>query len=66
MNQSYNEVSPHTGHNGHHGKDLQRIITAENVQPIRSSHGLVGNVNGEAMMETSMEVPRNTRHRGII
>ena len=55
MNQSYNEVSPHTGHNGHHRKALQRINTAENVQKRESSYNLGGNVTGEATIENSME-----------
>ena len=38
----------YTGHNGHHRKDLQRIITAENVQKIKSVLSLGGNVNGKA------------------
>ena len=46
-----------TGSSGHHRKDLQRIITAENVQRIKFSHSLGGNVNGEAMMGNSTEVP---------
>ena len=33
---------------------------------MKSSYSLGGNVNDEATMENSMDVPRNTRHRGII
>ena len=46
-----------TGHSGHHQKDLQRIITAENIERIKSFHSHGGNVNGKVTMENSMEVP---------
>ena len=56
-NQSYNKVSPHTGHSDHHQKDLQRINTAEDVQKMESSSNLGGNANGEATVENCTEVP---------
>ena len=31
-NQNYNEVSPHTGQNGHHQKNLQTINAEEGVE----------------------------------
>ena len=31
-NQNYNEVSPHTGQNGHHQKNLQTINAGEGVE----------------------------------
>ena len=65
-NQNCNEVSPHTGHSGHHWKDLQRINTAEDVQKRESSYSLGGSVNGETTVENSMEVPWNTKQRAII
>ena len=62
-NQNSNKVSLHTGHNGHHQKDLQRLSTPE-VQKRESSSNLGGNANGEATVENSTEVPWNTKHRG--
>ena len=53
-------------HNGHHWKDLQRINTVENVQKKKSSYNLGRNVDGEATMENIMDVPWNTKQRGII
>ena len=50
-NQNYNEVSPQTGHSGHHQKALKRINTAEDVQKRESSYNLGGNINCEATME---------------
>ena len=55
-NQNSNKVSLHTGHNGHHQKDLQRLSTPE-VQKRESSSNLGGNANGEATVENSTEVP---------
>ena len=40
--------------------------SAKNVQKMKSSYSLGGNVDGEATVENSMEFPRNTRHRGNI
>ena len=40
--------------------------SAKNVQKMKSSHNLDGNVNDEATVETSMEFPRNTSCRGNI
>ena len=49
---------PHTCHCGKISKEnLQRRITAENVQKIKSSRSLGGNVNGEVTKENSTEVP---------
>ena len=31
-NQNYNEISPHTGQNGHHQKNLQTINAGEDVE----------------------------------
>ena len=31
-NENYNEVSPHTGQNGHHQKNLQTINAGEGVE----------------------------------
>ena len=47
-------------------KALQRINTTEDVQKRESSYSLGRNVNGEATMENSVEVPWKTKHRGII
>ena len=54
------------GHNCHHRKDLQRINNVENIQKKESSYHLGGNVNGEATVKNGMEVPWNTKRRGII
>ena len=60
-NQTYSEVSSHTGHSGHHQKSLQRINTTKNVQKRESSYNLGGDVKGEATMENSIEIPWNTK-----
>jgi len=45
-NQNYNEVSPHTGQNGHHLKNPQTIITGEGVEKSEPpSCSVGGNVN---------------------
>ena len=54
------------GHNGHHWKDLWRINNVENIRKKESSYHLGGNVNGEATLKNGMEVPWNTKRRGII
>ena len=43
-NQNHNEVSPHTGQNGHHQKNLQRINAGEGVEK-REPSCTVRNVN---------------------
>ena len=40
---------------------IQKINTAEDVQKREFSYSLGGNVNSEATMENSMEVPGNTK-----
>ena len=44
-NQNYNEVSPHTGQNGHHQKNLQTINAREGVEKRELSYTVGGNVN---------------------
>ena len=44
-NQIYNEVSPHTGQNGHHQKNLQTRNAGEGVEKRESSCTVGGNVN---------------------
>ena len=43
-NQNYNEVSLHTGQNGHH-QSLRTINTGEGVEKREPSHTVGGNVN---------------------
>ena len=43
-NQNYNEVSPHTGQNGHH-QSLQTINAGEGVETREPSYTVGGNVN---------------------
>ena len=40
--QNYNEVSLHTGQNGHHQKSLQTINSGEGVKKREPSYTLVG------------------------
>ena len=44
-NQNYNEVSLHTGQNGHHQKNLQTINAGEGVEKREPSYTVGGNVN---------------------
>ena len=44
-NQNYNEVSPHTGQNGHHRKNLQTINAGEGMEKGEPSYTVGGNVN---------------------
>ena len=44
-NQNYNEISPHTGQNGHHEKSLQTINAIESVEKRKCSCTVGGNVN---------------------
>ena len=44
-NQNYNEVSPYTGQNGHHQKNLQTINAGEGVEKREPSYTVGGNVN---------------------
>ena len=43
MNQNYNEVSPHTNHDGHHQKRAQTLNAGEDVQKGNPTALLVGN-----------------------
>ena len=43
--QNYNEVSPHTGQNSHHQKNLQTINAGEGVEKREPSYTIGGNVN---------------------
>ena len=43
-NQNYNEVSPHTGQNGHH-QSLQIINAGEDVEKREPSYTVGGNIN---------------------
>ena len=45
VNQNYNEVSPHTGQNGHHQKNLQIINAGEAVKKREPSYTVGENVN---------------------
>ena len=44
-NQNYNEISPHTGQNGHHQKSLRTINAGEGVEKREHSCTVGGNVN---------------------
>ena len=44
-NQNYNEVSPHTGQNGHNQKNPQTVIAGEDVEEREPSPAIGGNVN---------------------
>ena len=44
-NQNYNEVSPHTGQNGHYQKNLQTINAGEGVEKREPSCTVGGGVN---------------------
>ena len=57
-NQNYNDVSPHTGENGHHQKNLQTINAEEGVEKREPSCILGGNVNCYShYTEDNMEIP---------
>ena len=44
-NQNYNEIAPHTGHNGHHQKSLQTINAGERVKKRECSCTVGENAN---------------------
>ena len=44
-NQNCNEISPHTGQNGHHQKNLQTVNAGEGVEKREHSCTVRGNVN---------------------
>ena len=44
-NQSYNEISSHTGQNGHHQKNLETINAGEGIKKSEPSCTVGGNVN---------------------
>ena len=63
---NYNEVITSHWSQWPSSKRSTKNNTAEDVQKRESSYSLSGNVNSEATMENSMEVPWKTKHRGII
>ena len=44
-NQSYNEISPRTGQNGYHQKNLQTINDREGVEKMEIFYTIGGNTN---------------------
>ena len=44
-NQNYNEVSPHTGQNGHHQKDPQTINAGKGVEKMEPSFTVGSSMN---------------------
>ena len=44
-NQNYNEVSPHTGQNGHNQKNLQTVIAGEDVEEREPSYNVCRDIN---------------------
>ena len=44
-NQNYNEVSPHTSQNGHHGKVYKQEILEEDMEKKELTYIFGGNVN---------------------
>ena len=53
--QNYNEVSPHTGQNGHH-HSLQTINTGEGVVKREPSYTVGGNANWYSQYGDSVEI----------
>ena len=53
-NQNYNEISPHTGQNGHHEKSPQAINAVEKRE---CSCTVGGNVIDTATLEDGLETP---------
>ena len=45
VNQTNNEISPHTSQNGHHQKNPQTINAGKGMQRREPSHTVGGNVN---------------------
>ena len=45
INQNYNKISPHTGQNGHHQKNLQTINAGEDMEKREPSCTVGENVN---------------------
>ena len=65
-NQNYNELSPHTGQNGHHQKNLQIINAGEGVEKREPSYTVVGMQTGTAAMENGKEVSLKTKNTATI
>ena len=51
--QKHNEVSPHTGQNGYHFKNIQIINAEEDVEKREPSYTVGGNVICAATMKNS-------------
>ena len=65
-NQNYNEVSPHTGQNGHYKKNLQIINTGEDAEKREPSCTVGGDINwyrhygeqsGDSLKKTGIKLP---------
>ena len=60
VNQNYNGVSSHIGHNGHHqwpsSKKLQLINAKGGVEKREPSYTVGGNINWYSYVENNMEV----------
>ena len=56
-----NEVSLHTGENGHHQKNPQTINSGEGVEKRRPSWTVDGNKDDTATVENSEEISLKTR-----
>ena len=54
-NQNYSEISPHTGQNGHHQKNLQTINAGEDMEKREPSCIVGGNVNYGEQYEGSLK-----------
>ena len=56
-NQNYSDVSPHTGQNGRHQKNLQTIVLERVWRKGNPLTLLVGMQTNTATMENSVEIP---------
>ena len=60
-NENHNEVSLHTGQNGHH-KQINKHMLGRMQRKGNPSALLVGMQTGEATVENSMEFPQKTKN----
>ena len=59
----YNEVSPHTGQNHHHQKNLRTITIGEGMEKIEPFYTVGGNVNWYSHYGDQYGVPLKTKNK---
>ena len=65
-NQNYNEISPHTGQNGHHEKSPQAINAGKVREKREPSYTVGGNANWYSHYGEQCRIPLKTGNRTAI